>query len=184
MSKTNIVICGQKYTGKSTIVLHATGKSIPNSYVPTIGVDYGSFKCKVGKIKLKMVIWDLAGDSRFSYVEPTFFQKAMLVVCVFDLTNQESFDVLSQYIEKANNNSAFIFVGTHSDQPQIINDNAIKEFSTLHSAPIYKINALEEAEVIILLHRIASECVEKGKYTDDDEKEIENLNARACCYTQ
>jgi len=88
----------------------------------------------VDNTKLSLKIWDTAGQERFNTITSTFYRGAHIILIAFDLTNQQSFDNLQQWILEvdryANETSARIIVGTKSDlnSERIISKDAVNQF--------------------------------------------------------
>jgi small GTP-binding protein len=56
-------------------------------------------KCKV---RIKLQIWDTAGEERFRSVAPIYYKNAQAVILVYDTTDRESFKSLNKWIEDIN----------------------------------------------------------------------------------
>jgi Ras-related protein Rab-7A len=65
----------------------------------TIGVDFGSRIIDVGDEKIKLQIWDTAGQEKFQSLGYAFYRGADSCALVFDLTNSKSFDSLTRWKE-------------------------------------------------------------------------------------
>lgn len=57
-----VVIIGDSSVGKSSIVLQFTEGRFSDSYLATIGVDFRMKSVLVDRSKLKLQIWDTAGQ--------------------------------------------------------------------------------------------------------------------------
>jgi small GTP-binding protein len=63
----------------------------------TMGIEFDTQMLDTPHGKVKAQIWDTAGQERFARVLlPTYFRKAKGVILVYDITNQKSFESLSE----------------------------------------------------------------------------------------
>ncbi|GAB4539927.1 MAG: hypothetical protein Kow0063_29200 [Anaerolineae bacterium] len=85
-----IVIAGNGGVGKSSLLHRYVAGQFNRSYSVTIGADFASREVDLGGEKIRLVIWDLAGQQRFHVVREGFYRGAKVVILVFDITNQES----------------------------------------------------------------------------------------------
>jgi small GTP-binding protein len=63
----------------------------------TIGVDFQTEVVKLGERKVKLSIWDVAGQERFGSFRQSFYRGARAVGLVYDLTRPETLDNLSMW---------------------------------------------------------------------------------------
>ena len=113
-----IVIFGDSGTGKNTLMGNSTS-FYTEDYKMTIGVDFGIKSLRVDNFRVKLQMWVLGDQERFSSIRPMYYRGSLGAVLVFDLTNYASFKHLPQWIEevRANikNEIPFLLVGNKSD---------------------------------------------------------------------
>ena len=56
-------------------------------------------------MKVKLQIWDTAGEERFRSVAPMYYKNAAAIILVYDSTNKGSFDGLNRWLEEIDNNA-------------------------------------------------------------------------------
>jgi len=88
----------------------------------TMGIEFDTQMLDTPHGKVKAQIWDTAGQERFARVLlPTYFRKAKGVILVYDITNQKSFESLSErWMAQLNDHAsaddlAKLLVGNKSD---------------------------------------------------------------------
>lgn len=74
------------------------------TYDATIGVDCKSriFNHGPDNLKVRLQLWDTAGQERFRTLTTSYYRGTHCCVLVFDITNQESFYHLYQWIDQYN----------------------------------------------------------------------------------
>lgn len=66
----------------------------------TIGVEFGSFVFRCENKILKLQIWDTAGQESFRSVTRIFYRGADVVFLVYDITRNETFMNLSEWLKE------------------------------------------------------------------------------------
>ena len=100
-----IALLGDSRVGKSTIVNKFINLDFKDDLLSTIGSDRfeTKFTLKNGE-KIKLIIWDTAGQERFRSIALKALKAVQGVILVFDLTNRETFENITKWIETANEN--------------------------------------------------------------------------------
>lgn len=92
-----VVVAGDGAVGKTSLIRrYATGK-FEESRVMTIGVDFQTEVVTLGQRRVKLSIWDVAGQERFGSFRKTFYSGARAVALVYDVTRPESLDNLKMW---------------------------------------------------------------------------------------
>ena len=88
-----ILILGDSGTGKTCLVRRSVHAFFTEGYRSTIGVD---FSLKVlpwsEDVEIRLQMWDLAGQDRFSHLSRLYFSKAVGALLVCDQGNQRSLE--------------------------------------------------------------------------------------------
>jgi small GTP-binding protein len=95
-----IVIAGNGGVGKSSLLHRYVAGQFNRSYSVTIGADFASREVDMADEKIRLVIWDLAGQRRFHIVRDGFYRGAKAVILVFDITDRESWKDLPLWEEE------------------------------------------------------------------------------------
>ena len=116
-----VVFAGDSAVGKTSIMWQYTQNKLP---------DYGSigleFATKTVPLKpsgsAKLQLWDTAGQERYRTITPAYFRGAAGVIVVFDLTQENTFQNVLQWVENARSAAgsdvALMLVGNKSDLVQ------------------------------------------------------------------
>lgn len=116
-----LVLIGDTGVGKSCILLRFADDSFTESYMSTIGVDFRFRTLKIGKKTVKLQIWDTAGQERFRTITSAYYRGADGIIMVYDITNEESFNHVNEWLNEVNRYAAEgtvkILVGNKCDKP-------------------------------------------------------------------
>tara|TARA_B100000035_G_C20806625_1_gene467973 strand:- start:41 stop:685 length:645 start_codon:yes stop_codon:yes gene_type:complete len=95
-----IVILGECGTGKSSLVeKYCNDKYISNN-ISTIGVDFFTKIIEHTDKKIKLQIWDTAGQEKFYNLVSSYFRDCCMGILVFDICNKYSFDKVDFWISE------------------------------------------------------------------------------------
>lgn len=93
-----LVLIGDGAVGKTSVRRKYLGKGFISSHIATIGVDFAQKYMQVDGTTVRLVIWDLAGQTGFERVRRHYYQGCSALVLVYDITNRESFENLSRWL--------------------------------------------------------------------------------------
>lgn len=112
-----IVIIGDATVGKSSIIKRFIDNTFTKSCESTIGVD-----CKIKIIdnnnkKIKIKIYDTAGQERFYSITSSYYKGVDAIIIAFDLTNRKSFENVKKWYHDSSliNSCPKFLIGTKSD---------------------------------------------------------------------
>ncbi|MFX0087631.1 MAG: GTP-binding protein [Candidatus Hodarchaeota archaeon] len=103
--RAKIVLIGDGGVGKTALRRAWLGEGFKTEYLMTIGADFASQEISIyhsetkTSYDLKFQIWDLAGQPRFKAVRDLYYRGAIGALCFFDITNQESYMNLVEWIQ-------------------------------------------------------------------------------------
>ncbi len=112
------VILGNVGTGKTTLLKRFINNVYDSNCMRTIGVDFQTKDCKLDGKELKLMIWDFAGQQRFSYMFPKYLNGALGGILMYDITNYSSFYHIGKWlslIQETNQKFPIILLGTKLD---------------------------------------------------------------------
>lgn len=112
-----VVLCGDGGVGKTSIANRFIGSAFNPVQRLTVGVAHYTRELQLDDGPIKIVIWDLGGEERFRFLAPVFLRGARGAVFVFDVTREETFEHLEEWLE--------ITVSTIGDVPRILVGNKV-----------------------------------------------------------
>ena len=137
-----VLIAGAPGAGKTSLV-HSLVFEGFTEVAPTIGVNFAQKVCRGEAGSVNLSIWDLSGQPRFRCLMPRFCQGATGVVLVVDLTEPDSIDTASQWLEfiSSFNNLqqefAVVLAGNKRDLPGVLTQKRIQQFCARHNIMEY-----------------------------------------------
>lgn len=93
-----VCIIGDTDVGKTSLSTRYCHGEFPNNSTPTIGASFLQRRVMVDNVEISLQIWDTAGQERFRSMAPMYYRGAKAAICVFDVTNEESFNRVSSWL--------------------------------------------------------------------------------------
>lgn len=113
-----IVLIGNSNIGKSSLLSRFVHDTYADTFISTIGIDFGTRNIVVNGVTVKCFIWDTAGQERFKTITSSYYKGCQGVIVCYDVTNMESFNSIKNWasdIENINNDCEKILVATKCD---------------------------------------------------------------------
>ncbi|CAM0951914.1 unnamed protein product [Alopecurus aequalis] len=115
------IVVGDTGVGKSCLLLQFTDKRFQPVHDLTIGVEFGNRMITIDNKKIKLNIWDTAGQEAFRSITRTYYRSAAAALLVYDITRRETFSNLANWLDdvrreaEVNNNVSIMLVGNKTD---------------------------------------------------------------------
>lgn len=153
-----VVVAGDGNVGKTSLIRCYTEGKFSISRVATIGVDFHTHTVELPEGKIKLSIWDMAGQDRFQFLRAGFYPGSRVAALVYDVTVPESLDHLVGWREeilKIVPGERFIVVGNKIDLEPIQGPEAARSFAESIGAPYHETSALTREGVADLFDAFA-----------------------------
>ena len=107
-----LLVIGDSSVGKTSLITRYTNGTFKEEYLATVGLDYYSKNEEINNQAIQIKLWDTAGQERFKALTQNYFRNAEGVLLAFDVTNEESFNNLKEWISsiKVNMEAKNIFL--------------------------------------------------------------------------
>jgi len=113
------IIIGDTGVGKSCLLLQFTDERFQPVHDLTIGVEFGTRTVQVARKKLKLHIWDTAGQENFRSITRSYYRGAAGALLVYDITRRDTFAHLASWLEDArshaNGQMTIMLIGNKCD---------------------------------------------------------------------
>jgi small GTP-binding protein len=95
-----LLIVGESGVGKTCILLRFADNSFEETFLSTIGVDFKVKEILVENKKVKLQIWDSAGQERFRNITMSYYRNCSGIIVVYDVTSHDTFEKVPEWISE------------------------------------------------------------------------------------
>ena len=117
--KYKLIFLGDQGVGKSCILNRFLNDTFTEEYQATIGLDFQSKNIQIENQDIHLLLYDTAGQEKFRSLIPMYTRDANIILLVYDISNRDSFNHLSDWIKDLTNINfnevIFAIVGNKSD---------------------------------------------------------------------
>lgn len=159
-----LLALGDSGVGKTTFLYRYTDSKFNRKFTTTVGIDFrekrvmytgkGSDGTNERNFKVHLQLWDTAGQERFRSLTTAFFRDAMGFLLMFDLTNQQSFINVRNWMSQLQANAYcdspdIVLVGTKADlrDKRNVQTRQARDLADRYSIPYFETSAVSGADV-------------------------------------
>lgn len=86
-----LVVLGDAAVGKTSLINQYMEHSFKEDYKPTLGVNILTKEVRIEQFNIRLILWDLAAQSKYDLSRKLFFQGCSGALLVYDVTRDISF---------------------------------------------------------------------------------------------
>ncbi len=113
------ILAGDSAVGKSQLLFQFVEGIFKEPLQQTIGIDFGEINFQINNKIFRIQIWDTSGLENFRSITRLYFSNSACDFLVYDISNRESFNNVSGWIEDCKNISSkttlFVLIGNKTD---------------------------------------------------------------------
>lgn len=189
-----VCIIGDTDVGKTSLSMRYCHGEFPENSTPTIGASFLQKRVLVDNAEINLQIWDTAGQERFRSMAPMYYRGAKAAVCVFDVTNEESFQRVMIWLRDlkahADPNIVVCLAGNKCDRPAAFDLGKCEVLAKSIGASFIKTSALSGENVDLVFDTLSRKIGDvyrpKKSSKDDDVKKLGEATSKgskksSCC---
>jgi len=93
-----VIVVGEIGTGKTSIIKRYISGTFSLNYKATVGVDFGLKELDwENETKLKVQLWDIAGQERFGSMTRVYYRDAVGALVVFDVKRESTLEAVKKW---------------------------------------------------------------------------------------
>jgi Ras-related protein Rab-1A len=101
-----LLLLGDSAVGKSSLLLRFADDTFKENQISTIGVDWRIKTVELDGKRIKLQLWDSAGQERFRTIASAYYRGAHGIAIVFDLTDEKTFENVESWLDEVGQNAA------------------------------------------------------------------------------
>jgi len=165
-----VVVLGDKGVGKTSLVLRFIEGYFIAKQQSTIGAFFLTKMISAANgTKCKMQLWDTAGQERFRAMAPMYYRNAAAAIICFDITNEDSFAKMKEWVEELQSNVpadqnitlAIACNKCDCEESRVVEKARAEEFGERVGAVVFETSAKANIGVEDLFKRVTEEVLTK-----------------------
>ena len=187
-----ILIVGDTNVGKTNIIYRYFNNQYNQLYMATTGIDLKSTTIELKGKKLRIQLWDTAGQEKYRSITSNLFLKVQGFLVVYDITDEKSFIHLKDWVksikEECGSHIPMLIVGNKND---LENDRLVSKNEAISYAKKEKLEYIETSsksgenikEAIILITQKVLDTCELGndRSFSLDSSHLSTKKKHKCC---
>lgn len=175
-----IIVVGDHCCGKTNIISKYATDNFNLSSVPTIGIDFAIKNVIYHKKRIRMELWDSAGQEKYRSLTSVYYRNATAIIIVFDLTNRESFNNIEKWVNEIclySEIPIIMVIGNKADLKdlRVIPSSIAKEYCQKYNFPYVETSAKDGSNIDIAFALLLKNIFKKSNLAnliDNKEKII------------
>ena len=142
LKRAKVCVVGEQSVGKTCIINRTIKNTFSQDLRPTVA-DVYKYPYKKNGNNIEFEIWDTAGQETYRSLVPMYWQKANVIIVVYDITSSNSYDALEEWTrfipETIFNSAVVLLVGNKLDlkNARVIEYSKADDFSSLYNFTKY-----------------------------------------------
>ena len=177
-----ILLIGDVDVGKTSILTRYFNNNFSEVTESTIGIEFKTKMFIRDNLSIKLQIWDTSGQERFKSITQNYFRDADGLLYVFDVTNENSFKSIENWLKMSNdnNNKDFIkiLIGNKTDlEGRSITKEEMEKFKNENSMDkLFEISAKDNKNISEMFEIIVDLLIGKKTLKNIDISKIPEVN--------
>jgi len=163
--KLKLIVLGDQYSGKSSILNRYKNNVFMDYSVSTIGVDFVTKTIVKNDNEYILNIWDTSGQEKFNSIITSYYRNILVALVVFDLSNNESFLNVKKWLDNINcycNSDIIVkLIGNKSDKNVEVCREAITDLCFDYKIKYIEVSAKENINITEIFSSVIDEVHEK-----------------------
>lgn len=189
-----LVLIGDSGVGKTALLLRYSDNMFNTSFITTIGIDFRIKTIEVNGKRVKLQIWDTAGQEQFHSVASSYYRNAHGIMLIYDITSAESFIHISKWASNISTNAPTnvkqVLVGNKSDMgdnKRVIEKDRGKTLADELNMPFLETSAKTNTNVDVAFQLMTQLIMEGNMEKEEEVEDTVNLHGgsskkrKKCC---
>jgi small GTP-binding protein len=166
-----ILVIGESAVGKRCLLVRYTEDKFQEAFMATIGVDFKTKLITVHGTRVKLQIWDTAGQEKFRSITKAYYRGAHGILVVFDISRADTFNQTEVWIDSIRDSSNdstpidVILVGNKSDLDRAVSREEAEALAKKFQIPYFETSAKQATNVDAAFQALAEAALKRRTQT-------------------
>jgi len=178
-----VTLIGESSVGKTCIINKFCKGRFDSDVDSTLGANYSQKKIERNNKKIRLDLWDTAGQEKYRSIGRHFYKESFIVCLVYDITCKESFENLKtiwypELVEYGEELKIIGLIGNKLDKylEEEVNEEEGKKFAQEINAVFKRTSALEGTGIEDLFNELVDKYLNEFNHEIKKDKDIKDNN--------
>ena len=190
-----LLIVGDTCVGKTNFISVFMGNTFSENYMTTSGIDLKTSSIEIKNKKIRVQLWDTAGQEKYKAITKNLFLKVQAALIVYDITNEETFNNLKTWVrsikEECGKQIQMLIIGNKNDlnEERVVDKNIAMEYAKEEKIDYLETSSKTGDNIQKAITLLCEKVLENTEFTNDfsftlDATAISQKNKSKCCQNQ
>ncbi|MFX1451729.1 MAG: Rab family GTPase [Promethearchaeota archaeon] len=154
-----VIVVGNPAVGKTSLIKRYSEHKFETEYKPTLGANILIKEVEIGNILIKLLLYDIAGQMKWSEVRQLYYKGAQGALMVYDVTRPPTFSSISNWNEELLKNAGHIpkiLIANKIDLGGKVEKQQGEELASELNCPFFETSALNGTRVVDAFNNLAT----------------------------
>ncbi|OHT10875.1 Ras-like GTP-binding protein RYL1 [Tritrichomonas foetus] len=155
-----VLLIGESAVGKSCLLLRFAEDKFNDNFLTTIGIDFKVKHIIIDDAKIKLQIWDTAGQEKFRTITKAYYRGAHGILVIFDVSSRDSFNQVRNWMRSIQESMTepveIALVGNKCDLERFVTQEEAQSLAEEYNVPYFETSALSGYNVESTFIQIAA----------------------------
>ena len=187
-----ILVVGDSTVGKTNFIRMFIENKFNQNYMTTSGIDLKTSSIEIKNKKIRVQLWDTAGQEKYKAITKNLFLKVQAALIVYDITNEETFNNLKTWVrsikEECGKQIQMLIIGNKNDlnEERVVDKNIAMEYAKEEKIDYLETSSKTGDNIQKAISLLCEKVLENTEFTNDfsftlDATTVSNKNKRKCC---
>ena len=190
-SKIQLIVVGESCVGKTSLLYKYSQGFFTQEHLATVGIEFFTKEEEINGRKIRVKIWDTAGQELYKSITKNFYRNSDGVIIVYDVTDRESFEKVQEWVQSISENTDTekniqkVLVANKVDLTRKVTKEEGMKLAEKYNIPFFEASAkldigIKDFMTKILTDVLDNVSVDMSRVTLD--QQIDNRkNKKKCC---
>lgn len=190
-SKIQLIVVGESCVGKTSLLYKYSQGFFTQEHLATVGIEFFTKEEEINGRKIRVKIWDTAGQELYKSITKNFYRNSDGVIIVYDVTDRESFEKVQEWVQSISENTDTekniqkVLVANKVDLTRKVTKEEGMKLAEKYNIPFFEASAkldigIKDFMTKILTDVLDNVSVDMSRVTLD--QKIDNRkNKKKCC---
>ena len=190
-----ILVVGDSTVGKTNFIRMFIENKFNQNYMTTSGIDLKTSSIEIKNKKIRVQLWDTAGQEKYKAITKNLFLKVQAALIVYDITNEETFNNLKTWVrsikEECGKQIQMLIIGNKNDlnEERVVDKNIAMEYAKEEKIDYLETSSKTGDNSQKAITLLCEKVLENTEFTNDfsftlDATAISQKNKSKCCQNQ